>query len=251
MPTITAEKLELHLYQTPLDLGAAAAQHAADRIRYLAARNEFVPVIFATGASQIETLRALVKMPDVPWDRVIGFHMDEYIGISDQHPASFRRYLREELVCHVPMREFYYIDGESADPGKFCLQYAGLLREYDPQLCLAGIGENGHLAFNDPHEADFKDPADAKIVTLDEACRLQQVAEGWFASINDVPSKAITLTIPCLLRVPELILSVPGERKRPIIKRTIEEAVSTACPSTILRNHPNAHVYVDANSFPR
>ena len=251
MPTMTAEKLELHLYQTPQDLGAAAAQHASDRIRSLAAQNDLVPVVFATGASQLETLRALVKMPDIPWDRVIGFHMDEYIGISEQHPASFRRYLREEFVRHVSMRNFYYINGNAANPGKFCADYADLLRKYDPQLCLAGIGENGHLAFNDPHEADFDDLKDVKIVTLDEPCRTQQVAEGWFASIDEVPSQAITLTIPCLFRIPELILSVPGERKRTIIKRTIEEAVSTICPSSILRSHPKAHLYVDANSYPQ
>lgn len=251
MPTINAEKLMLHLYETPVRSGAAAAERAADRIRSLAAVREVVPIIFATGASQLETLRALVKIPGVPWDRVVGFHMDEYIGISEQHPASFRRYLREELVRHVPMRNFYYIDGNAADPGAFCREYAELLRKHGPQLCLGGIGENGHLAFNDPHEADFHDPADMKVVTLDEACRLQQVAEGWFASLQEVPRQAMTLTIPCLLRVPELILSVPGERKRTVVRRTIEEPVSAACPSTILRTHANAHVYVDAGSYPQ
>ncbi len=242
-------KLKVHVYETSTQLGAAAAQHVAERIRLLAAENDVVPVLFATGASQLETLRALVQMPGIPWERVIGFHMDEYIGISGQHPASFRCYLHEELVRHVPMRHFYYMDGNAPDPGEFCLRYAALLREHEPQLCLAGIGENGHLAFNDPHEADFDDPVDVKIVTLDEACRGQQVAEGWYPSLHDVPSQAITLTMPALIRVPEIILSVPGKRKHAVIQRTINEAVSTTCPSTILRTHANAHVYVDENSY--
>ena len=155
--------MDLTVSETVNVMGAAAASHAADSIRSLARLYEFVPIVFATGASQLETLRALVKMSDVPWDKVIGFHMDEYVGISDRHPASFRRYLREELVERVPLHGFYYVEGDAADPAEFCLQYAGLLREYDPQLCLAGIGENGHLAFNDPHEADFNDATDVKI----------------------------------------------------------------------------------------
>jgi glucosamine-6-phosphate deaminase len=242
--------MELHVFATPKVMGAAAAQHVADRIRSLAQQYDVVPVVFATGASQLETLRALVQIPDVPWRKVVGFHMDEYIGISDQHPASFRRYLRQELVDRVPMQCFNYIEGDAADRGEFCLQYAGLVREYDPQLCLAGIGENGHIAFNDPHEADFNDPTDVKIVTLDQDCRRQQVAEGWFQSIADVPSQAITLTIPCLIRIPELILSVPGERKREVMRRTMNDPISTACPATILRTHPNAHIYADATSSP-
>ncbi|MBV9264611.1 MAG: glucosamine-6-phosphate deaminase [Acidobacteriaceae bacterium] len=251
MPTITTEKLNLHIFKTPQELGAAAARHAADRMRSLAQKYEIVPVVFATGNSQLETLRALVQMPDIPWEKIIGFHLDEYIGISDQHPASFRRYLREELASRVPIREFYYLEGDSPDPNETCLQYAGLLREYDPQLCLIGIGENGHLAFNDPPVADFSDPTDVKIVTLDEACRRQQVAEGWFPSFADVPETAISLTIACLFRIPELIASVPGERKRVVVRRTMEEPISTDCPSTILRTHPNVHVYLDANSYPQ
>ena len=241
--------MELQVSQTAQALGAAAARHAAERIRDLTATHGLVAVVFATGASQLETLRALVQISDVPWHKVTGFHMDEYIGISGQHPASFRRYLREQLVRHVPLRQFYAIEGDAANALDVCQRYAALLREHNPLLCLAGIGENGHLAFNDPGEADFHDPHDAKVVTLDQACRQQQVSEGWFPSLVDVPGQAITLTIPCLLRIPELILSVPGERKREIIDRTLSEPVSTACPATILRNHPGTHLYVDAASY--
>jgi glucosamine-6-phosphate deaminase len=135
------------------------------------------------------------------------------------------------------------------DPVEFCLQYAGLLREHDPVLGLAGIGENGHLAFNDPPIADFDDAADVKVADLDQACRQQQVNEGWFPSLADVPSQAITLTIPTVMRIPELIISVPGERKRAIVRRTLHDPISTACPSTVLRRHSNVHLYVDAASM--
>jgi glucosamine-6-phosphate deaminase len=229
-------------------MGAAAAAHAAGVIRRLAEEHPVVPVIFATGASQLDTLRALVALTGIPWDRVVGFHMDEYVGISSGHPASFRRYMHDELAGKVPMREFHNVEGDAADPEQECERYARLLRRYSPLLCLAGIGENGHLAFNDPPVADFSDPRDAKVVTLDRECREQQVAEGWFPTIDAVPTRAITLTIPTLFRVPELILSVPGERKAAIVARTLREEISTKCPATILRTHPNAHLYLDGES---
>lgn len=240
--------MQIHRQQTVQEMGAAAARHAANAIRSLTSQYRTIAVVFATGASQLETLHALVQEPDVAWDRVIGFHMDEYLGIPADHPAAFRRYLRDHLVSHVRMKEFHEIDGSVSDPERVCREYADLLRAHNPRLCLGGIGENGHLAFNDPHEADFSDPVDVKVVSLDSECRTQQVAEGWFPSLDDVPSQAITLTIPCLLRIPELILSVPGERKCEIVRRTVEEPISAACPSTILRSHGNAHVYLDAAS---
>ncbi len=244
MPT----DLIVHRHATRREMGAAAAAHAAGAIRLLAEKHSVVPVIFATGQSQLETLRALTALHDIPWDRVAGFHMDEYVGISAAHPAAFRRYMRDELVSQVPMREFHYIEGDAADPERECERYAALLRRYQPLLCLAGIGENGHLAFNDPPVADFSDPRDAKVVTLDRECRQQQVAEGWFPHLAAVPARAITLTIPALFRVPELILSVPGERKAAIVARTLGEEFSTRCPATILRTHPNAHLYLDSES---
>jgi len=240
----------LHPYNTTAAMGHAAAQHAATSIRSIGERQETIPVVFATGASQLATLRALVTIPNLPWDRVIGFHMDEYIGLSDRQKASFRHYLREELTSRVPIREFYEVDGEASDPEAFCRHYADLLQKWRPQLCLLGIGENGHLAFNDPPVADFDDPEDVKITTLDPECRAQQVAEGWFGSVAEVPARAITLTIPTLLRIPELILSVPGERKQRIVERALREEISTRCPATILRDHPRAHLYVDGQSYP-
>jgi glucosamine-6-phosphate deaminase len=174
--------------------------------------------------------------------------MDEYVGIAADHPASFRRYLRERLTEKVKMKTFLEIDGSAENPEKTGREYAGELRSADPQLCLLGIGENGHLAFNDPPIADFSDPVDAKIVQLDAACRQQQTAEGWFSSVEQVPQYAITLTIPALLRVPKLIVSVPGRRKATIVRRAFTEPISTACPATILRTHPGATVYLDLES---
>jgi glucosamine-6-phosphate deaminase len=242
------EGLAAEVYETTAAMGTAAAEQAAGRLRALAAQNETVAVIFATGASQMAMLDALTATPDLPWNQIVGFHMDEYLGLSDQHPASFRRYMRERLTSKVRMCQFYEIDGTSPDAAKTCREYVELLRRHNPQLCLLGIGENGHLAFNDPAEADFQDLLDMKVVSLDEQCRQQQVNEGWFTNLAEVPKQALSLTIPALLRVPELILSVPGERKARIVQRTLEEAISTQCPATILRKHPHATVYLDPES---
>jgi len=240
--------LKIEIYASRREAGAAAAEAAAAELRRLARQNESIGVIFATGASQLETLRALIKITGLPWDRIRGFHMDEYIGIDADRIASFRYYMRQELTERVPMHSFYEVDGNAADPAKFCRQYAKALRSANPQLCLLGVGENGHLAFNDPGLADFNDPEDMKIVALDEDCKQQQVAEGWFKLIEEVPSQALTLTIPVLLRVPKLIVSVPGSRKAKIINRVLRDPISTACPATILRTHPDTTVFLDEES---
>ena len=239
-------KVEIHPSREAA--GRAAAHAAAAALRELGMGRERAAVIFATGASQFETLAALTAIEDLQWERVSGFHMDEYIGLPPEHPASFRRYLRERLTSRVRMREFLEIDGNCPDPELTAQQYADKLRAANPQLCLLGIGENGHLAFNDPGVADFEDPLDAKVVQLDAQCREQQLAEGWFPTIDDVPATAITLTIPALMRVPRLIASVPGRRKAAIVRRTLEEPISTACPATILRMHGDVTVYLDPES---
>lgn len=240
--------LNVEVYESVEAMAKVAADAAAERLRALANQNETIAVIFASAASQEATLEALTSIPGLPWDKVIGFHMDEYVGLSDEHPASFRHYLRARLTDKVKMRHFYGIDGNTRDPEGTYRKYADLLRQYNPQLCLLGIGENGHLAFNDPAEANFQDPSDIKIVTLDVECRQQQVNEKWFNNLAEVPMQAITLTIPTLMRVPYLIASVPGERKARIVCRTLTEEISTRCPATILRTHPGATVYLDRHS---
>ena len=239
-------KVEVHPSRAAA--GEAAARAAANAIIELAQKRESVAIIFATGASQLDMLRALTGIDNLPWDRIHGFHMDEYIGISPDHPASFRRYLRDRLTNKVKMKEFFEVNGSAPSPEQTSREYAEKLRSADPQLCLLGIGENGHLAFNDPPVADFNDPVDVKIVPLDEACRAQQVAEGWFPRVEEVPEQAITLTIPALMRVPSLIVSVPGSRKAGIVRRALEEPIDTRCPATILRTHPNVTVYLDVDS---
>lgn len=242
------EKLKIEIHPTREAAGAAAAESAASSIRQLAKANDIFAVIFATGASQLDTLKALTEMAGLPWQQIRGFHMDEYIGLSPDQPASFRRYMRDNLTRKVQMKEFFEIDGTAPDPEQACKDYAALLRASSPQLCLLGIGENGHLAFNDPDVADFQDPLDVKVVQLDTMCRQQQAAEGWFAALEDVPKSAMTITIPALFRVPKLIASVPGPRKAAIVRRTLEDPISTSCPATLLRTHPNATVYLDRDS---
>lgn len=242
-------KVEVHEDKTAA--GVAAASGAAAALKQLAKEAGDIGVIFATGASQFETLRALTGMTDLVdslWGRVIGFHMDEYEGLRPEHPASFRGYLRERLTSRVAMKEFHEIDGAAPDLERFCVEYAAKVRAANAQLCLLGIGENGHLAFNDPPVADFDDAVDMKIVTLDAACRQQQFAEGWFGSLEEIPQRAATLTIPALMRVPRLIASVPGPRKAHIVYRALTEAISTECPATVLRTHPNCTVYLDRDS---
>jgi glucosamine-6-phosphate deaminase len=245
---ITVDRLKIEIHQDTASAGKAAAHATARAIQELKQKNECLAVLFATGASQLATLDALIERADVPWKEVQGFHLDEYVGISENDPASFRRYLRERLTQRVRMRKFFEIQGDAPDPEMICSQYAQRLQAAQPQLCLLGIGENGHLAFNDPAEANFEDPLDVKVVSLDSECRHQQVAEGWFSGLEEVPSQAITVTIPALMRVPRLIASVPGPRKAAVMRRTVEEAISTACPATILRRHPDVTVYLDRDS---
>jgi glucosamine-6-phosphate deaminase len=240
--------LKLEIHPNRKAAGEAAAQAVAQAIRQSGSSGKDVAIIFAAAASQIETLHALTAMPDLSWKQVLGFHMDSYVALPEDHPASFIHFLRQHLTQRVALKEFFGIDGNAPDPKLACHDYAEKLHSANPQLCLAGIGENGHLAFNDPPEADFNDPLDVKVVQLDNITRQQQVAEGWFKSLEDVPKSAITLTVPALLRVQKLIASVPGSRKAEIIRRVVEEPISTNCPATILRTHPDATVFLDAES---
>src|ERR1700722_6902745 len=240
--------LKLEIYPNRKQAGEPAAEAVAQAFRQFGASGKDVAVIFAAAASQIETLRALTEMPDISWKQVIGFHMDSYFDLPEDHPASFLYFLRQHLTQRVAMKEFFGIDGNAPDPELACREYAEKLLSAKPQLCLAGIVENGHLAFNDPPVADFNDPLDVKIVQLDSVTRNQQLAEGWFKTLDDVPTSAITLTVPAVLRGQKIITSVPGSPKAEIIRRVVEEPISTNCPATILRTHPDATVFLDVES---
>jgi glucosamine-6-phosphate deaminase len=246
--SLTAGTMKLRIYPTKRAAGEAAAVAVADEMRRLGQLREQFGLIFATGAAQFDTLDFLTSTAGLPWKKVRGFHLDEYVGLDENHPASFRRFLRERLTQRVDLGSFFEMDGSADDLDAVCRHYIEQLHVAEPQLCLLGIGENGHLAFNEPAEADFQDPLEMKIVNLDLMCRQQQAAEGWFPSWQEAPERALTLTIPTVLRVPKLIASVPGPRKAQIVRRTVYDPISTACPSTLLRTHPDVTVYLDGDS---
>jgi glucosamine-6-phosphate deaminase len=243
-----AGTLKFEVYDSRQAAGEAAARDVAEAMQAALPAQGDLGVIFATGASQLSMLRSLVERKGVPWERIVGFHMDEYARLAADHSASFRHYMRTELTSRVPIKAFHEVDGSNPDTEQACAQYAATLKAGNPQICLLGIGENGHLAFNDPFLCDFNDPLDVRLVMLDNACREQQVAEGWFPFVDAVPKHAITLTIPALVRVPKLIASVPGIRKAKIVRRVIEDEISNACPATLLKTHPDATVYLDDES---
>jgi glucosamine-6-phosphate deaminase len=232
------------------ELGQTAAAAIAEELRHVIAAKGEASVLFASAPSQNETLAALVRQPGIEWSRVTAFHMDEYVGLDENHPASFRRYQRENLLTHVTLRDFFWIRGEARDLEGEIARYTHLMRAMPPDLALAGIGENGHLAFNDPPVCDFEDPVGMKVVRLDQVCRAQQVHDGLFPSIGDVPTHALTLTIPQMVRIPKLFVMVPGPTKRNAVRETLNSPISTACPATILRQHPDALLYLDAGSYP-
>jgi glucosamine-6-phosphate deaminase len=245
---LTAGNLKLEIHPDRKSAGAAAARAVSDELLRLDKLGKDIGVIFATGASQFDTLELLTSTPGLPWNHVLGFHLDEYVGLPEDHPGSFRNYLRERLTGRVAMREFLEMNGTADDLDAVCREYIKAMQLADPQLCLLGIGENGHIAFNDPAEADFNDPLPMKIVELDQVCRQQQAAEGWFPSWQEAPERALTLTIPTVFRIPKLIASVPGPRKAQVIRRTLQDPISTDCPSTLLRTHPDVTIYLDTDS---
>jgi glucosamine-6-phosphate deaminase len=203
--------------------------------------------MFATGNSQLGFLDALTGREDVDWSSVVVFHMDEYIGVDDTHPASFARYIRERIADQVRPKAVHYLSGAASDVNAECERYAELLHAHPLDLCCLGIGENCHLAFNDP-PADLDDPLDLRVVTLDSACRRQQVGEGHFGHIEDVPTSAITVTVPALLRAATVLAIVPEARKANAVRRALEERVGPACPASALPRCPHAHLYLDRGS---
>jgi glucosamine-6-phosphate deaminase len=246
----TVESLEVCVGDDTVEMAHLAAVDAARALRDTVDTRDEANIMLATGNSQLAFLAELVQQPDLAWDRVRAFHMDEYVGLPPTHSASFQRYMRERVAAKLPLKEFHYLQGD-AEPAGEARRYEALLSAYPLDLCCAGIGENGHLAFNDPPVADFEDPRDVKIVALEAASREQQVGEGHFATIDDVPTHAITVTIPALLRARHVFVIVPEARKAPAVERTLTAPISTACPATILRTRANATLYLDAESSAR
>ena len=231
------------LTTNPAQMGAWVAKHAASDLRQAISDKGKANLVVATGASQFEVLKHLVNAPDIDWSKVTGFHLDEYVGLSSDHGASFCGYLKERFVDHVDLARFHYLQGD-ADPHSVIREVGDLVSASQIDLALVGIGENGHLAFNDP-PADFETEDPYLVVELDEPCRLQQVGEGWFESLETVPTHAISMSVRQILKAAKIYCSVPDERKAEAVRATLQDAISPTIPASILRDHPDATLVID------
>jgi glucosamine-6-phosphate deaminase len=243
-------ELTVRVYDSVDALATGAASDATGVLGRAIDERGHANLMLATGTSQLVFLARLVEAAAtrIDWSRVTGFHMDEYVGLAATHPASFQRYMRERVAAHLPFGAFHYVDGSAPDADAEAARYAALLEAHPVDLCCLGIGENGHLAFNDPPVADFDDPLVVKVVELDERCKLQQVGEGHFATPADVPPRAITVTVPGLLRARHTLAIVPEARKAEPVRAALEGPLTTACPASVLRREPAATLYLDQES---
>ena len=236
--------MRIHIFGDKKTMGEAAAAQAAAQLNAAIAQKGEATLVLATGASQFEMLEALVAQ-DVDWSRVTAFHLDEYIGLPASHPASFRRYLKERFVDKVKgLKAFHFVNGEAPDPKEECRRLARLLEGREIDVACIGIGENGHLAFNDP-PADFEVEDPYIVVTLDEACRRQQLGEGWFPDLASVPQQAISMTIRQIMKCRTIVCTVPDARKAQALKKALEGPVTNLVPASILQQHPSCDLYID------
>ncbi len=243
------DELQLFVYDKRDEMGKSAAYEVANCMKSLLEKKEIIRMIFAAAPSQSEFLDTLTQIKDIPWNRVDAFHMDEYIGLNENAPQRFSNFLNVNLFDVVKPRTVNLLYPKSEDPEVECERYTQLLEESPIDIICLGIGENGHIAFNDPPVADFKDSKKVKIVELDQMCRQQQVNDGCFKVIEEVPTHAVTLTIPTMLSGENLFCIVPGINKREAVKNTLRGKITTDCPSSILRTHKNCRFYADRNSF--
>lgn len=240
----------IKVFEDKASLGHAAAEHAATAIRRALTERGAARIIAATAASQLEFLEALTQMPDLDWTRVEVFHLDEYIGLPITHPGSFRRMLMEQLVNKVSISKYHLLDGDTGDPAEVVRREGKALASAPVDIAFLGIGENGHIAFNDP-PADFETEDPYIIVKLDEACRQQQVGEAWFRDISQVPENAISMSAKQILKARDILAVVPGKHKAEAIKKCFEGEIRPMAPASILRTHPNATIYLDRASASR
>lgn len=237
--------MDKFVFATKDQMGKAAAEAGAGVIKKAIESKDYANIIVATGASQFEMLSNLVKFEDIDWSKVKMFHLDEYIGLSIEHPASFRKYLKERFVNPIGnLKQVNLVNGEANDPEEECKRLGEIISENEIDVAFVGIGENGHLAFNDP-PADFETENAYLVVDLDEKCRMQQLGEGWFGSIDEVPTKAISMGIKQILKSGCIIVTVPDERKAEAVKGSVEGEVSNFCPASILQTHPNCKIFLD------
>lgn len=244
MRTLKVDNLKVSVYQEKKSMGRAAADFTAETLNKTIKEKGSANLILATGSSQFSMLEAL-KKHKIDWKKITVFHLDEYKGISDSHPASFRKYLKERILNDVAPKKVYFLNGDTDDLEKEMNDYTTQLKKHPIDMACIGIGENGHIAFNDPPVADFYDPKLVKLVTLDDDCRNQQLGEGWFPTIDDVPKEALTLTITAIMSCKTISCVVPDERKSNAVYNTLNAEINTSCPATILRTHANTRLFLD------
>jgi len=245
---MNVDQLRVKIYPTNIEMGQAAADFVEQTLVSLIDRKGEANIIIATGASQFTFYQALKEKQSIMWSEVSVFHLDEYVGMTDQHPASFRKYLKDRILDFVLPGKVYFLQGDAYNLETESKRYEELLKKVEIDLACIGIGENGHIAFNDPPVADFSDRKLVKVVKLDEACRLQQLGEGWFSTLNDVPTHAITLTVPGIMRANKICCVVPDERKANAINQALYGAISEKCPASILRKHADCTLFLDRSS---
>lgn len=247
MKEFKVEGLKVKVADSRLLMGKAAAEDIRARMLALLSEREYINVIFAAAPSQNETLASLLEYEDIDWTRVNAFHMDEYVGLPKDAPQRFGNYLSEHIFSHKPFRSINFIDPSNTAEAERA-RYTALLKEFPVDIVILGIGENGHIAFNDPGVADFNDKEMIKVVLLDDICRNQQVNDGCFAKIDDVPTHALTLTVPTLFSASSLFCSVPAKTKAWAVKETLNGTIDEHCPATIMRRHADATLYCDPDS---
>ena len=245
---LKVDRLDVYVHDTRASMGEQVARDFASYLRELLKNKDEVNVVFAAAPSQADFLDALTRETGIDWSRVNVFHMDEYIGISIDEEQSFARFVKKYVADKLNVGKFYALNGKADSIDEECLRYTKLLRDSKIDIVCLGIGENGHIAFNDPGEADFWDEKDVKTVTLDEKCRIQQVNDKCFATIDDVPLRAMTLTVPALMRAGAMFCTVPAATKAWAVERTLTGAIDVMCPATALRLHANAKFYCDKDS---
>ena len=241
------DKLEVKVYKESEEIALAAAEFVSENLRTAVDKKGYANLIIGTGTSQLAFHRNLQNQK-IEWNKITVFHLDEYLGMSETHQASFRKFLKEKILEKVKPKQVHYLNGDAPDITAEVLRYENLLKQHTIDVACIGIGENGHIAFNDPPVADFKDPYLVKVVELDEDCRKQQLGEGWFPSFDEVPTHALSLTIPAIMRCESISCVVPDLRKANAVYNALNAEISTACPATILRKHPNAVLFLDALS---
>ncbi|MBD6617889.1 glucosamine-6-phosphate deaminase [Komarekiella sp. 'clone 1'] len=242
------DDLLVQIYNSEVEMAQNVAEIAQKYLQDVLAQQDTAAVLLATGNSQLKFLDALITLGGVDWSRITLFHLDEYLGIAADHAASFRRYMRERVEQRVEPKKFHYIEGDTLQPVAECDRYTKLLQAQLIDLCCLGIGENGHLAFNDPSVADFQDPYSVKLVKLDTANRLQQVSTGHFPNLEAVPQYAFTLTIPMICTAKKILCLAPEKRKAHVVKEILQRSISTDYPASILRQQPQATLFLDVNS---